>query len=243
MTLLRLQLLLALLLLAGVGAGCYNSKTGETDVGGAINITLPVFPETGGNAVEIFNEMHYQPSFKGQEVPRIPPPYSASDVFFYSLPVAGSVPVTGSELVYTSIDAYRELTVPDKFVQSYDPERGQALFNVNCQVCHGQSLTGDGVILNFWPRDEETGKTRGAAPADLTEEPTIDEDGNIVVGATKNASDGELFGYISRGGKQGLALWLAGRESTSVMPEFFRLLTEGERWTLVQYLRSQIGGP
>ena len=218
------------MLLAGVGAGCYNNNTGETNIGGAINVTLPAFPETGGNAVEIFNEMHYQPSFKGQEVPRLLPP-------------ADSVPVTGRELVYTSIDAYRELTIPDNLVRSYDPERGQALFNLNCQVCHGQSLRGDGVILNFWPRDEQTGNTKGATPADLTEEPTIDEDGNIVVGATKNASDGELFCFISRGGKQGCSLWLAGRESTSVMPSFFFLLTEGERWTLVQYLRSQIGGP
>ena len=234
--------MLALLLSVGVVAACYNNNTGETNVGGSINVTLPAFPETGGNAVEVFNEMHYQPSFKGQEGPRILPPYSSNDVFVNSLPVVGSVPVTGSELIYTSLDDYKELAIPDRFVQSYDQDRAQDLFDRNCQVCHGTSLTGDGVILRFWPRTED-GVLTGATPADLTKEPQVDEDGNIVLAATKNASDGELFGFISRGGKQGLSLWLRGRESTSVMPEFFRLLTEAERWTIVQYLRSQIGGP
>ena len=210
-----LLLLLAAVLLLAVAAGCYNKTTGRTEVGGKINFKLPAFPETGSNAIQIYTEMHYQPSYRAQEGPRILPP-------------PDSVPVTGRELRYTTIEQYRALEIPDAPASSYDQGEAQRIFDINCQVCHGQSLTGDGPILGFWPKDEQ-GKFKGATPADLTDDPT------------RTALDGELFGFISRGGRQGLSLWLAGRESTSAMPEFALLLSEDERWALVQYLRSRIG--
>ena len=43
--------------------------------------------------------MHYQPSYRVQEGPRILPP-------------EGSVPVTGREITYGSLEEYEELSVP-----------------------------------------------------------------------------------------------------------------------------------
>ena len=80
-------------------------------------------------------------------------------------------------------------------------------------------MQGDGPIGSFI--------TRGARPADLTAD------------ATRDASDGELFAFISEGGRQGYALVEAGQVSTSPMPAFKMLLTESDRWTLVKYLRGQ----
>ena len=65
--------------------GCYNNNTGETVITQDIHFTLPAFPETGSNKVQIFTEMHYQQSYRSQEGPRLDPPESA-------------VPITGKEV-------------------------------------------------------------------------------------------------------------------------------------------------
>ena len=208
--------LLALMVVGAVVSGCYNNNTGETNIGGAINFTLPAFPETGSNAIQIFTEMHYQPSYRAQEGPRLLPP-------------EGSVPVSGRELKPTSLEEYAALSIPERFKRSYDPAKAQELFNINCMVCHGPTLRGSeetdesvkAKILRFMPRSP--------LPANLT------------LDVTRTSADGELFGFISGGGRQGLVARLRGRESSSPMPEFGRLLTEEERWTLVQFLRSKIG--
>ena len=196
---------LALVLLALVATGCYNYRTGESHIGDSINFTLPAFPETGGNAVQVFTEMHYQPSFRTQEGPRLLPPLD-------------SVPVTGREVRYTSLEEYKGLTIPQR---DYDSETAQQLININCTVCHGANLRGDGPIVPYMDI--------GPLPVDLT------------LPLTKDSTDGELFGFISDGGRQGQAARINGLVSRSPMPEFRRLLTEGERWTLVQFLRFQIG--
>ena len=54
--------------------GCYNNNTGETRISEDIYFTLPAFPETGSNKVQVFTEMHYQPSYRSQEGPRLDSP-------------------------------------------------------------------------------------------------------------------------------------------------------------------------
>ena len=197
-------------------AGCYDNNTGETNIGGAVNFKLPAFPETGANAIQIFTEMHYQPSYRAQEGPRLLPPFE-------------SVPITGREQRYSSLEAYQGVEIPSELVSSYDPARGQLLFAVNCVVCHGPTLKGS----------EEQEESLKAPFLKFNPRPPLPA--NLTADLTKGASDGELFGFISGGGRQGLAAILRERESASPMPEFGLLLTVKERWTLVQYLRSQIG--
>ena len=54
-------------------AACYNAKTGDTEVYGVARFKLPVVPETGSHRVMVFSEMHYQPKFESQDVPRLLP--------------------------------------------------------------------------------------------------------------------------------------------------------------------------
>ena len=198
---------------------CYNNNTGETNVGGSINFTLPAFPETGANAVQVFTEMHYQPSYKTQEGPRLLPP-------------SDSVPVTGREVRPTSVAGYEPLVPTQVAVDAYNSTGGaeaQHLYAVNCMVCHGPGLRGDGPITTLTGADGDLAMENGPFPADLTSAFTVD------------STDGELFGFISGGGRQGLASILSGRQTRSPMPEFQRLLTEEERWQLVLYMRGIIG--
>ena len=203
-------LLVALL----VSSGCYNSKTGEVKVGGSIRFELPVFPETGSHAVQIFSEMHYSPSYRSQEVPRLLPP-------------EGSVPVTGAEVKIFDIEALKALSIHD-YVADYDGIQAAKIYAVNCQVCHGQSLLGDGPITTLnSARGDGSKAYSGAAPVNLISERVND------------LSDGEIFGYITWGGRPGLAAATRGKDSTAIMPQFGYLLNEEQRWQLVQYIRDQ----
>ena len=135
-------LVLSLIALMVFAVGCYNVNSGETTIGGRISFKLPAFPQTGSHAVVIFSEMHYQPSYRVQEGPRILPP-------------EGSVPITGRAVRYTTVEGYRSLSIPQSV--SSDPNsvtRGQQLFNTNCVVCHGVNADGAGNILKFLPDDK-----------------------------------------------------------------------------------------
>ena len=189
-----------------LAVACYNAKTGDTEVHGIARFKLPVVPETGSHRVMVFSEMHYQPKFDSQEVPRL-------------LPAPGSVPITGREPQYNSLEDYRSAAAPEGFAQGYDRAHAAELYNVNCQVCHGVSLAGDGLVVPYM--------TRGVKPANLNSD------------ATQNSTDGELFAFIGEGGRQGYALIEAGQPSNSPMPAFKYLLSEEERWALVKYLRGE----
>ncbi len=213
----RLIAMVVALILAATA--CYNNNTGDANVGGAINFTLPAFPETGANAVQVFTEMHYQPSYRVQEGPRLLPP-------------EGSVPISGRELRYASVEEYKAITAPAEIVNRYNSTGGREarrMFAVNCVVCHGISLKGDGPIMTLTRADGKLVWDGGPFPADLTAELTV------------RATNGEIFGFISGGGRQGQASILSGRSTSSPMPEFQLLLTEEERWQLVLYLRGLIG--
>ena len=71
--------------------------------------------------------------------------------------------------------------------------------------------------------------TKGPFPANLNDPVTV------------QSTDGDLFGFVSGGGRQGLSAISRGRDSRSPMPAFNKLLTEDDRWALVLYLRSHIG--
>ena len=205
-------LMAALALLTAVA--CYNNNTGETHIGDAIRFKLPAFPETGSNKVQVFTEMHYQPSYRSQEGPRLDVPDSA-------------VPITGKEVVLTSVEEYAALENPGG-----DVANGQALFAINCVVCHGTNLDGQGLVMVTGP---------SMVPADLRGEVSMER------------TDGELYGLISFGGNTGFTTRVPALTDPTVdgercvgqgscpMPEFRKLLTESERWDLVAYLRGMQG--
>lgn len=72
----------------------------------------------GSYPLDIFYEMHYQPSYKAQEPPRLSPPASA-------VPWYGSTP-------------------PQPTVFAGD---GKHIFETNCAMCHGAAGRGDGPVL------------------------------------------------------------------------------------------------
>ena len=209
--------ILVSLLFVVVTSGCYDSKTGKVEFGGAINFELPAFPETGSHAVLVFSEMHYSDSYRVQEVPRLLPP-------------EGSVPVTGGEVKILDIDELMELDIPRKFETSYDDSNAQRVYSVNCQVCHGIKLDGSGPITTL-PSARNDGSLAydGAKPVNLNSD------------RVRELADGEIFGYITWGGRPGLAAAARDKSSSAIMPQFGKLLTEQERWHLVQYLRQRIG--
>ena len=105
-------------------------------------------------------------------------------------------------------------------------EKGEYLYAVNCVACHGIAGKGDGPMTGHLARVSTTPAPN--PPADLTGDATV------------NSDDEALMNFIGGGGRIGYAFRLAGQsaQSKSSMPEFDRLMTEEERWTLVQYMRS-----
>ena len=110
--------------------GCvsYNNISGETTVRGVGSFDLPVFPQTGSHKVMVFSEMHYQQSYRSQEGPRLLPPID-------------SVPITGKELTYNSLEEYQKLSIPQQFLSTYNEEQVKEIYRVNCLVCHALYLS------------------------------------------------------------------------------------------------------
>lgn len=200
-----------------VSAGCYDSKTGEVSFGEAIHFELPAFPQTGSHAVQVFSEMHYSDAYRSQEVPRILPP-------------SGSVPISGAEVKILDIEELKKLHLSPLVLDSYDDGHAARLYQVNCQVCHGRELDGAGPITTIKSsRNDGSNALEKGLPINLNSE------------RVKELSDGEIFGYITWGGRAGLSAEVRGKESSAIMPQFGKLLTEKERWELVWFLRQRIG--
>ena len=202
----RLWSVVFAMVLLAVAAGCSgNIRSGDVEIYGIAEFRLPAFPEAGA-FIEVFNEMHYQPSYRSQEGPRILPP-------------PNSVSVAGRAVRYTSLEAHEGLQIPQGVLDGYDEAATAELYRINCLVCHGVALAGDGQFALIM---QEQGLS--PVPADLTLE------------LTQDSPPGDLFAFISWGGRQGSAANFRGRQSTSPMPEFRLLLTDAERWALVKYL-------
>ncbi len=121
------------------------------------------------------------------------------------------------------------LVVPDvsPAVNTATAEKGRTLYAVNCVACHGMTGKGDGPMAGHLERSES--QPAALAPVDLTSE------------ATANSTDDQLFLFIGGGGRIGYAFRLAGQPSGSSMPEFDRLMTEEDRWSVVRYVRDLQG--
>ncbi|HUY99057.1 MAG TPA: c-type cytochrome [Thermomicrobiaceae bacterium] len=203
-------ILLALLLIAAAVAAC--DSTNE-------------YP------IDFFPEMHYQPSFTGQQPPRLDSPASAIAFGGGNIPLGGALepnanmvrpgpagtPIPADVPNYT-VDEAATLKNPlpnDAATQAL----GQQLFTVNCVVCHGADGKGDGpaAVLVFQANKAPT-------PANLTN-PTLKSPKD---NSSAQLTDGELF-YVLTNGYGGY------------MPPFGHLLTPQERWALVVHIRHLEG--
>lgn len=220
----HVALVLVAALLALASLGCYNTRTGRVDVGGSINFKLPAFTQTGPHAVDIFTEMHFQPSYRVQEGPRILPP-------------PDSVPITGREIEYKSVEEYQALEIPSGI--SSDAEalgRARITYDRNCQVCHGSNLRGEDGDARILPY---LANATGARPRNLVDVKLNSEGEQIIGAASDGTTDGEIYAWIAYGGQAGFASALRDRPTTSWMPQFIDLLSEEERWELVALIRAE----
>ena len=192
-----------------------NIKTGEVKIlGETATIDLPAIPGSGSHAILIFTEMHYQPSYKSQEIPRI-------------MPHSEAVPMNGKELTRNTME-YKALQIPVNYNVDNQLTLGNKLYAENCVFCHGTNLDGNGPYRDYVNIKTVEGKVinKGAYPANLLSE------------KTSNSADGELFAFISKGSRTGLAQYEQGLEIKSGMLPYDSILTEQERWALVSYIRS-----
>ena len=167
----------------------------------------------GTYPIDIFYEMHYQPSHHSQQPPRL-------------MPAAGAVPVTGKEVPLNAQvhpDAIDSIANP---MPEVGVDEGAKLFAINCSMCHGMEGLGDGQVLQTMT--EDYGYT-----------PKLNV--NLTLVNIFGYSDGLLYATITnRNLRPEIASLEPG--TSVVMPQFEKLLTSEERWMLVNYLKT-LGGP
>jgi len=191
-----------------------NIKTGELNIlGETATLDMPSAPKSGSHAIVIFSEMHYQPSYKSQEIPRI-------------MPNPEAVPMNGKEINRTS-EEYKSLIVPSEYDDGELSRQGALLYAENCVYCHGENLDGNGKYRNYVNKKLADGKVinKGAYPANLLSDKTL------------QSTNGEIFAFISKGARTGLAQYSNDLPITSGMLPYDSILTEEERWSLVLYIR------
>ena len=184
--------------------GCYNNNTGETNIGDDIRFKLPAFPESGSNKVQVFTEMHYQPSYRAQEGPRLDSPLDA-------------VPITGKEALLTSLDEYKALPNPGG-----DPELGRALFAINCIVCHGTA------VGRRWP-GYGPGSEHG--PANLKADVTANRTDGELYGIISFGGNTGFTMRVPSLDDPTSDLDRCVHQAACPMPEFRKLLTESNAGT------------
>ena len=113
----------------------------------------------------------------------------------------GTLPITGAELPMSR----DEMTAREHAPSPATPEdlaKGKDLFATDCAPCHGDSGRGDGSVAHL-----------------LRTKPT-----DLISGASKDRSDGYIYGTIRDGG--------------TAMPSLGDALSEHERWQVVMFVRS-----
>jgi mono/diheme cytochrome c family protein len=98
---------------------------------------LLVACNTGSYPLDVFPEMHYQPSHRPLEPERLTPP-------------DGAVPVTGAAPSLTYAQA-RDLPNPVPR-SSASRERARQTYLVNCATCHGVAGDGQGPMAPYYSR-------------------------------------------------------------------------------------------
>lgn len=99
--------------------------------------------------IDYFSEMHYQKSWRSFEPPRLAGPDGA-------VPIDGRAPLFSRQ---EAVEVENPLEASDETAA-----RGEELFSVNCQACHGPTGEGNGPISSYF---QQAGVN---PPANLTEQ-------------------------------------------------------------------------
>ena len=91
----------------------------------------------GAYPLDIFPEMHYQPSHRPLEPERLTPP-------------DGAVPVTGAPPTLTYAQAENLANPVPRTSESL--ERARRVYQVNCATCHGAAGDGKGPMASYYAR-------------------------------------------------------------------------------------------
>ena len=92
---------------------------------------------TGAYPLDIFPEMHYQPSHRPLEPERLTPP-------------DGAVPVTGAPPTLTYAQAESLANPVPRTSESL--ERARRVYQINCATCHGAAGDGRGPMAAYYAR-------------------------------------------------------------------------------------------
>ena len=125
-------------------------------------------------------------------------------------------------------EEYKSLTIPSQYNSNELSTQGALLYAENCVYCHGDNLDGKGKYREYVNIKTDDGKVinKGAYPA------------NLLSDKTDKSTDGELYAFISKGSRTGLAQYSNDLPISSGMLAYDSILTEQERWALVSYIRK-----
>lgn len=138
------------------------------------------------------------------------PSYGTQD---HPLPVAAqSIPVEGPAYIPGEGVPLNPVTADEVSIA-----RGAELYNINCQMCHGETGEGNGQISAFLVKKK---------PANLTSD------------AVQSKPDGSLFLTISNGIFNPNNTLFPDVQFSGQMPPLNENLTVRERWDVVNFLRT-----
>ncbi len=179
------------LVLGAVAAACQPGDAGN-------------IRSTGAYPIDIFQEMHYNQSFKSQEPPRLAPPAQA--VSYRGFDEEPTTNVEEASIFVTEVPLPRLKSDAQALMNPVPPtgavlDQAVHLYTINCAVCHGATAKGDGIVGELF---------RGYG---VTEPPDFGSPRILAL------SLGEAYWSMTNG--------------FGFMPAFGGLLTPQERWTLV----------
>jgi mono/diheme cytochrome c family protein len=123
--------------------------------------------------------------------------------------------VRGAE-VFVAFGTDGVLAMTERQERAYDPATAAELYRVNCSVCHGVGGKGDGAInLYLTAADSYYASQKG--------EPYPNTPPNLLDSSNVFPVDG-FFAFMSSNGP------------ANVMPDFDLLLSEEDRWDIVNYV-------
>jgi mono/diheme cytochrome c family protein len=164
----------------------------------ALGLALACNPDDVVHRIGVFATMRRSPAPRPYADPR--------------MPVEGTVPVTGREVMaVAAADADRLANPRSRTAESLN--RGQQLYETFCVVCHGATGRGDG------PISATNGRT---PPGPFPAIPTLVDD------ARRGLTDGWIYGVVVNAQEMGKGL----------MPRYGDKIRGMDRWDVVNYVRQ-----